>query len=349
VLERSPEIALKVKGEVIKRDNRIVEQVLQKQLPDFMVRATSKRRRIFSPSCKKSVVLEPKAASIVIEYRLFVNEIAKACVEAGAELALNMAVSGIMHNQSGEICGVEGLCGDHPFSLKCRALIAADGHSSLLRGQAGLSTPNVCAAYKVIVEGADIPDSEMLEFLLINNPAGAIWIFPKGGKSAECGLTIWEQTPEAQQVDIAEAWGKYRLEHPILNSRLRNASLVLTSVDKVIFGGALDDFVRPGLALVGDAGGHVGSKGGSGILTGMSMGYTAGEYLGGYTSVEKTIAGETTMQRCMERMKNTDAWRLLKDEEKSGGMTRDFLFKVLRTNEEIDAAWDAIAEMAKSQ
>ena len=27
-------------------------------------------------------------------------------------------------------------------------------------------------------------------------------------------------------------------------------------------------------------------------------------------------------------------------------MTRDFLYKILKTNEEIDNAWDAIAEMA---
>jgi len=53
------------------------------------------------------------------------------------------------------------------------------------------------------------------------------------------------------------------------------------------------------------------------------------------------------MDRCMEAMKDTDTWRMLKEEEKAGGMTRDFLFKMLGSNEEIDNAWDAITEMAQ--
>ena len=53
------------------------------------------------------------------------------------------------------------------------------------------------------------------------------------------------------------------------------------------------------------------------------------------------------MDRCMETMKDTDTWRMLKEEEKAGGMTRDFLFKILKTDEEIDNAWDAIKEMAQ--
>ncbi|MBI4831611.1 MAG: FAD-dependent monooxygenase [Candidatus Lindowbacteria bacterium] len=349
VLDRAPEVAMKVKGEVIKRENTIITEVLRRPLADSIIRGTAKRRRIFSPSCKKHMVLEPRISSLVIEYRPFVMEIAKACVEAGAEIALNTAITDITQNENGEVRGVEGLSCNKPFLLTCKALIGADGHSSLLREYAGLPAPNICSAYKVIVEGADIPDSNMLEFFLLNNPAGAIWIFPKGERNAECGLTVWEQSPEAQESDIAETWERHRKEHPILNARLKNASYVLTSVDKLVFGGVLGDFVRPGLALVGDAAGHVGAKGASGILTSISMGYVAGQYLGAYTAKEKIIAGREVMQRCMEIMKDTDAWRLLKEEEKAGTMTRDFLFKILRTNEEIDNAWDAIAEMAKDQ
>ncbi|MBI5115602.1 FAD-dependent oxidoreductase [Candidatus Poribacteria bacterium] len=349
VLDRSPEIALKVKGEVIKRDNTIVAEILRKPLPDCVIKGTSKRRRIFSPSCKKHMILAPRVASLVIDYRLLTHEIAKACVESGATLLLNTAITELMQNDSGEVCGIEGLSSNRSFNLRCKAVVGADGHSSFLREQAGLPAPNICAAYKVIVESADIPDSDMLEFFLLNNPAGALWIFPRADKSAECGMTIWEQTREAQGVDIADVWEKHRSEHPILNQRLRNASYTLTSVDKLVFGGLPDDFARPGLVLVGDAGGHVGAKGASGILTGMSMGYAAGQFLGAYASDNKAVVGDAAMRRCVEAMKNTSAWSLLQEEQKAGAMTRDFLFKILRTNEEIDNAWDAISEMAKSQ
>ena len=53
------------------------------------------------------------------------------------------------------------------------------------------------------------------------------------------------------------------------------------------------------------------------------------------------------MERCMGAMKETDTWRMLKEEEKAGDMTRHFLFKILGGNEEIDNAWDAITEMAQ--
>ena len=98
--------------------------------------------------------------------------------------------------------------------------------------------------------------------------------------------------------------------------------------------------------MVGDAAGHVGAKGASGVLAGLSMGYEAGEFLGAYAVKEGKIPDKAAMDRCMETMKDTDTWRMLEEEEQAGDMTRQFLFKILGTNEEIDNAWDAIMEMA---
>lgn len=348
VLDAAPEVARKVKGEVIKREHTIIEKILGKPLPGAIINGASKRRRIYSPSCKNHMLIEPQAESLMIEYRPFMHEVAKACVESGAELALNTRVDELALNDREEVCGLSCVSEGESLSLKANAIIAADGHSSRLRKQVGLATPNLCSTYKVVVEGADIPDDDVLEFLLLNNPAGAIYIFPKGGGSAECGITLWDQSPEVQSVDIKATWEKYRKEHPILCERLRKASYVLTSVDKLVFGGVLDDFARPGLVFVGDAAGHVGAKGASGILAGLSMGYKAGEVLGAYVVAEKKIPDKAAMNDCVEAMKDTDTWRLLKEEEKAGGMTRDFLYKILQTDEEIDNAWDAIKEMAAS-
>jgi flavin-dependent dehydrogenase len=236
-----------------------------------------------------------------------------------------------------------------PTLVRGKAVIAADGHSSLLRQQANLPSPNVCSAYKVIVEGAKIPEPDVLEFCLLNEPAGAVWIFPKSEHSAECGIVLWDQNPGAQHADIRPIWEHYRRIHPVLTERLRGASIILTSVDRVIFGGLLDNFVRPGLVLVGDAAGQVGARGASGILSGLSMGYAAGAFLGEYAAKEETPPSMAVMNRCMESMKDTDTWRLLKDEEKAGTMTRTFLYEVLKTNEEIDNSWEAISEAARKQ
>jgi flavin-dependent dehydrogenase len=347
VVDAADEIARKVKGEVIKRDSTVIEKVLGKPLPEELVNGVSKRRRIYSPSCEKHMLNEPKATSLLIEYRPFLHEVARACVEAGATLSLNTKVDALILDENEQVCGIECVTpSGENVAIRAKAVVAADGHSSQLREQAGLEKPNACATYKVVVEGANIPDDEMLEFMLINNPAGAIWIFPKGGGSAECGMVIWDESPEAQNADLATQWEKYRTEHPILSERLKGASYVLTSVDKLIFGGLVEEFARPGLVMVGDAAGHVGAKGASGILAGLDMGYTAGEFLGAYAVREGKIPDKAAMDRCMETMKDTDTWRMLEEERKAGDMTRQFLFKILGSNEEIDNAWDAIMEMA---
>jgi len=348
VVDAADEIARKVKGEVIRSENWIIEKVLEKPIPPEMVNGVSKRRRIFSPSCENCMQTDPKSESLLIEYRPFLQEVAKACVEAGATLALNTSVDELLINKQEEVCGLTCTApGGDTVTLKSKAVVAADGHSSRLRAQAKLEKPNACATYKVVVEGADIPDDDVLEFMLTTDPAGAIWIFPKGGGSAECGMTIWDESEEAQGLDLPATWEKHRREHPILSKRIANASYVLTSVDKLIFGKVVQEFARPGLVMVGDAAGQVGAKGASGILAGLSMGYMAGEFLGGYATNEGKIPDKTAIDRCMETMKDSDIWRMLMDEEKAGGMTRQFLFKMLGTAEEIDGAWDTITEMAQ--
>jgi flavin-dependent dehydrogenase len=349
VLEASAEIAPKVKGEVIKQNNHIIERILRRPLPDSMINGVSRRRRIFSPSCKNQFVVTKQEASLIIEYRPLVQAIARACVQSGVKIMLNTEVTRLIIDEREQTLGVECKDSGSISSIRCKAVIAADGATSALRRQMNFPTPAICPAYKVIVEGADIPDEDMLQFFLLNEPAGALWMFPKGGSSAECGITYWDTSPEVHQSDMQAAWERHRLEHPILRERLRNASPVLTSRDSLIFGGVLQDFARPGLVLVGDAAGQVGASGASGILSSLNMGYEAGSFLGAYAAGHQASADMPVMQRCMELMKSTDTWRMLEAEEKSGAMTRHFLFNILKTNEEIDNAWDAIAEMAKGQ
>ncbi len=346
VIDAAPEVAMKTKGEIIKRDNIIVEKILGKPLPSHIINGKTRHRKIYSPSAKNHMVLETSYESLMIEYRPFMYEIARACVESGAELALNTIAGELLLNDEEEVCGLQCRSLGESFSLKSKAIIAADGHSSRLREQAGIPSPAPCTAYKVVIEGGNIPEKDVLEFFLLNNPPGALWIFPKGGNCAECGITLWDQSPEVQRTDIRALWEHHRANHPILNERLKGASYVLTSFDKLIFGGMLETFVKPGLVLVGDAAGHVGARGASGIIAGLSMGYTAGEFLGAYAAKENAVAGKETTDRCMEVMKDTDMWRSLEQEREKATMTRDFLFKILKTNEEIDNAWDAIAEMA---
>jgi flavin-dependent dehydrogenase len=347
VADAAPEIAAKIKGEVIKQKNTIIEKILLAPMPDWTVNGASKRRRIFSPSCRNHFLQLKNEVSLLIEYRPLVGLLAKACVGAGAELSLNTVVTGAILDEKGQAVGVSVRQSGVSAEIRCKAVVAADGWDSLFRKQMHFTAPNICPAFKAVVEGADIPDDDLLEFYLLTEPAGALWVFPKGKTSAECGLTYWDNSPEVKQADLRAAWERHRHEHPILKERLRNASAVFTSKDGLIFGGVLQDFVRPGIALLGDAAGHVGASGGSGILSSLTMGYEAGSFLGSYTAEHSEGPDLSVMQRCMETMKSTDTWRMLQSEEQSGGMVRHFLFNVLQTSEQIDNAWDVIADMAK--
>lgn len=348
LLDAAPEVAAKAKGEVIKKNHPIIEKVLHRPLPDHMINVVSRRRRIFSPSTKKHFVVAKDEASLVIEYRPLVQAIARSCVEAGTEVLLNTEIIRPLLDERESVVGLECKRSGSTLRIRSKAVIAADGAHSLLRRHGKFTVPTICPAYKVLVEGADLPDADMLEFFLLNEPAGALWVFPKGTSTAECGLTYWDDSPEVKQADIGAAWERHRAEHPILSKRLQNASPVLTSRDYLIFGGVLQEFARPGLVLVGDAAGQVGASGASGILSGLNMGYEAGAFLGAHTARYQTLPDMDVMQRCMDVMKSTATWQMLQAEEKSGTMTRHFLFKTLRTNDEIDGAWDAISEMANA-
>jgi flavin-dependent dehydrogenase len=346
ILDAASEIAAKVKGEVIKQNNTIIPKIIKEALPVGIINGISQRRRIFSPSCQKHLLAEKDEASLLIEYRPLMHLLAKACIESGAQLMLNANINEVILDEREQVSGVkvDSLKGSGEISGK--VVIAADGWNSRLRTQLKFPAPVICPAYKVVLEGIDISDGSLLEFFLLNEPAGVLWIFPKGKTSADCGITYWDESPEAKQADLKAAWEKHKEEHPVFQKRLQGASPILTSKDALIFGGVLRDFVRPGLVLVGDAAGQVGASGASGILSSLNMGYEAGNFLGAYAASHAEPPDAATMQRCMETMKATDTWRMLDSEEKSGGMIRHFLFQILKTNQEIDNAWDAISEMA---
>jgi flavin-dependent dehydrogenase len=346
ILDAASEIGAKVKGEVVKQNNTIIQKIIKETLPPQIVNGISRRRRIFSPSCEKHLIREKDEASLLIEYRPLMHLLAKACIESGARLLLNTRVQGVMLDEQEQVSGVrvDGLTGSGEISGK--AVIAADGWNSLLRRHMKFDVPNICPTYKVVFEGARVSDDSLLEFFLLNEPAGVLWLFPKGRTSAECGITYWDESPEAKHANLKATWEKHREQHPVLKKRLQNASPILTSNDALIFGKVLRDFVQPGLVLVGDAAGHVGASGASGILSSLNMGYASGSFLGAYASTHAGPPDAAVMQSCMEMMKATDTWRLLMAEEQSGGMVRHFLFKILKTNQEIDNAWDAISEMA---
>lgn len=346
ILDAASEIGARVKGEVIKQNNTIIQKILKEALPAGLINGISRRRRIFSPSGQKNFVTEKKEASLLIEYRPLMHLLAKACVDSGAKVLLNTSTREVILDEREQVVGVkiDGLKGGGEISGK--AVVAADGWNSLLRRRMQFTDPIICPAYKVVFEGAHVSDDSLLEFFLLNEPAGVLWLFPKGKTSAECGITYWDESPETKHADLSAAWERHREQHPILKERLKGASPVLTSKDALIFGGILRDFVRPGLVLIGDAAGHVGASGASGILSSLNMGYQAGSFLGEYAASHAEPPDASAMQACMETMKATETWRMLEAEEKSGGMVRHFLFKVLKTNQEIDNAWDAISEMA---
>ena len=345
IFDAAPQIAAKIKGEVIKENNTILQKILGEPMPHRVINGTSRRRRIVSPSGKKELVTEKEEASLLIEYHSLMHLLAKACVASGAELHLNTeAVAPLLDNE--QVCGLTVKSMGISAEVRGKAVIAADGWNSRLRQQVNFPAPMVCPAYKAVVEGASILHEDMLEFFLLNDPAGAFWIFPKGKTSAECGITYWDTSAETKPLDLQGAWQRHRQENSMLRERLEHASPILTSTDGLVFGGLLQDFVRPGLVLVGDAAGQVGAKGASGILSSLSMGYEAGNFLGAYAAEHHSAAGMQTMQECMTIMKSTGTWSMLEAEEKSGMMTRHFLFKTLKTNKAIDDAWDAIAEMA---
>ena len=141
----------------------------------------------------------------VLERRIFDRVLAERAAQAGAEVRVKTAVSGLLM-ENGRVCGVkirhaDFIAGPGELEIAAQIVIAADGVEAQVGRWAGLplglplADTMVCAQY--LLAGIDIdPSCNSYSVGYELAPGGYAWVFPKGEGKANVGLgvqaNLWE-------------------------------------------------------------------------------------------------------------------------------------------------------------
>ena len=159
------------------------------------------------------------------------------------------------------------------YRINSKLVIAADGIESRLGRKAGLRTQvkmkDMASGIEYLVDDIDI-DPNALDMYVGSEiaPGGYLWIFPKGEKSANIGVAI---TGKHSGNRSAEKYLDDFISKKFPNSTIRRKLTGGIPVTKPI-----ENPIKNGLVLVGDAARHINPLTGGGIAPAMK----AGMYIG---------------------------------------------------------------------
>jgi digeranylgeranylglycerophospholipid reductase len=243
----------------------------------------------------------------VLERRIFDRVLAERAAQAGAEVRVKTAVSGLLLENS-RVCGVkirhaDFIAGAGELEIAARIVIAADGVEAQVGRWAGLplglplGDAMVCAQY--LLAGIDIDpgcNSYSVGFELA--PGGYAWVFPKGEGKANVGLGVQADLWEGAALPPGQA-GKTGLGQStvlgyltrFIESQpcLEKGCPVTLVAGNVPVATCPAQIVKDGLMVVGDAARQVDPLTGGGILNAMHAGKLAAT-----VALEALAAGDTS-------------------------------------------------------
>ncbi len=243
----------------------------------------------------------------VLERRIFDRVLAEEAAQAGAEVRVKTAVSGLLI-ENGRVCGVKIRHGDFitgagELEIAARIVIAADGVEAQMGRWAGLplqlplADTMVCAQY--LLAGIDIDpscNSYAVGYQLA--PGGYAWVFPKGDGKANVGLgvqaNLWESAAPRSAPGGKDTVGQgtvlgYLTRFIESQPFLEKGYPVTLVAGDVPVATCPAQIVKDGLMVVGDAARQVDPLTGGGILNAMTAGKLAAT-----VAVEAITTGDTS-------------------------------------------------------
>ena len=227
----------------------------------------------------------------ILERRVFDRALAERAAQAGAEVRVKTAVTGLLM-EDGHVRGVRIQHGDFfggagEAEVEAQVVIAADGVEAQVGQWAGLDVQlalqdtMVCAQY--LLAGIDI-DPTCTCYTISHElaPGGYAWVFPKGNGKANVGLGVQADLGRMTALDYLV---RFVEAQPCL-ARGYPVTLVAGNVPVALSPARL---VTHGLMLVGDAARQVEPLTGGGIVNAMTAGRLAAQ-----AAVESVAAGDTS-------------------------------------------------------
>jgi len=306
------------------------------------IAAEVKRAAIITVSGEATQTLRVEGGlGYILEQRVFDRRLAEHAAEAGAEVRVKTAASGLLM-ENGRVCGVRIRHGDYmgakgELEVSARIVIGADGVESLAGRWAGLplglplQDTMVCVQY--LLAGIDM-DPECNYFTISQElaPGGYIWAFPKGHGRANVGLGVQADLWESASDKLPARGDPGPGEGAVLgfltrfiesNPGLERGYPVTLIAGNVPVATSPARLVTDGFMLVGDAARQVDPLTGGGIINAMTAGRLAAsvavkaiaakdvsaEYLARYESLCEQYIGRKNQRNYRLRAKFSSARR----------------------------------------
>ncbi|MCD6208002.1 MAG: NAD(P)/FAD-dependent oxidoreductase [Methanosarcinales archaeon] len=266
-------------GDPVRCAEGVAKPQLKKHIePDERwISAEVKGSRIIAPDGTAVELLEDISGAevgYVLERKVFDRVLADEAALAGADVRVKTRATGVII-EDGFVKGITATHLGEEFEIRADIVIGADGIESKIGRWAGIDT--TLAAYEIasgaqfLVTDIEI-DCDRCEFYLGScvAPAGYLWVFPKGVRSANVGLAISEDIRDSGNRPIT-------LLRKFVEAHYPNGKIIEIVVGGVPVSGPLDRMVANGLILVGDAAHQSDPLTGGGIINAMDAGKIAGE------------------------------------------------------------------------
>jgi digeranylgeranylglycerophospholipid reductase len=225
-----------------------------------------------------SVRYDKPDIGLMIDRKLFDQDIARQAVRAGAELCVNARISGISPVKDGvrELIVNDDAAGTST-TITASMVVGADGAESLSGRMVGLKSrqlpPFVCSAIELRIDAMDANPNHLTFWQghdSINK--GYVWVFPKV-KSNVVNLGSGVLTPKAGEKNMYDLSMEYK------QRIFPDAKLLDVHGGAVPVSGNLEEYADDRFLLCGDAAHHTNPLTGGGIISGILGGELASKWI----------------------------------------------------------------------
>ncbi|MCZ7357119.1 MAG: NAD(P)/FAD-dependent oxidoreductase [Candidatus Methanoperedens sp.] len=264
-------------GDPVRCAEGVGKDALKKHIePDKRwIAAEVKGSRIISPDGTQILMSGDAAMKDVgytLERKVFDRVLAQKAAMAGVEVMVKTRATGLLRN-NGNVSGIKAMYMGETREITASIVIGADGVESKVGRWGGIDTSlrpvdiETCAQFLV----SNLDPGEYSEFYLGErySPSGYVWVFPKGGYTANVGIGI-----------LGSKSGSIRaISHlqKFIDTFIPHGKIVEMVVGGVPVSGPIKQTVANGLILVGDAARQSDPLTGGGIINAMDAGKMAGE------------------------------------------------------------------------
>lgn len=209
----------------------------------------------------------------VLNRKLFDRDLARMAADAGAEVVVRTAATGLIQADD-TVRGVVLDTAGESRAVYAQIVVGADGVESLVGRWAGLQTfcpphdMEICAQYMMVNLRDLDPGRCEMHFGSEVAPGGYLWVFPKGPGVANVGLGI--------SGDFAKTRSPFEYLDAFVARRFPEGSILTRVAGGVPCTGGVKKLVANGVMLVGDAAHQPNPLSGGGIVTGLNAARLAG-------------------------------------------------------------------------